>query len=169
MREVADRARIGAFLDALAREATSDTEVFLVGGTSAVLEGGRGSTIDIDLVMRPESVALLRAIPALKERLHVNVELVSPDLFIPVPPRWEARSPFITHIGRITYRHYDFGAQALAKIERGHGRDLDDVRAMEERGLITPGAVRAQFEAIVPQGGRAVAPQRRWPPGRRAT
>src|SRR5687767_2707216 len=145
MREVADKARIELFLDALAREATTSTDVFLVGGTTAVLVGWRASTIDIDLVMRPESDAMLRAIPALKERLRVNVELASPDQFIPVPPGWEDRSPVVARIGQVTIRHYDFVAQALAKIERGHGRDLADVDAMLARGLISGPAVRAMF------------------------
>jgi hypothetical protein len=91
MRELATRERIDAFLQALAREAVSETDVFLVGGTSAVVVGWRDSTMDIDLVMRPESDALLRAIPLLKERLHLNVELASPDQFIPVPHGWELR------------------------------------------------------------------------------
>lgn len=73
---------------------------------------------------------MLRAIPLLKERLQLNVELASPDQFIPVAPGWEDRSPLITKIGRVTFRHYDFCAEALAKIERGHGRDLADVDAM---------------------------------------
>ncbi len=150
MRELADRARIEAFLSALAREATSDTNVYLVGGTSAVLEGWRNATIDVDLVMRPESDAMLRAIPALKKRLQLNVELASPDQFIPVPPGWEERSPVITRIGRVTFRHYDFCAQALAKIERGHARDLADVTAMRARGLIEAAAVREQFVRMEP-------------------
>ncbi len=148
MREVADRARIEAFLAALADAATADTEVFLVGGTCAVLIGWRASTVDVDLVMRPESDAMLRAIPALKERLNLNVELAAPDHFIPVPPGWEQRSPLVRRIGRVTFRHYDFVAQALAKIERGHARDLDDVRAMVGRGLIGGADVRAQFARI---------------------
>lgn len=151
MREVATRERIGAFLTALAREAQVETELFLVGGTSAVMVGWRESTMDIDLVMRPESDALLRAIPALKERLHVNVELAAPDHFIPVPAGWEARSPLVTRIGRITVRHYDFVAQALSKIERGHARDLDDVHAMLARGLVTPAQLREQFARIEPE------------------
>lgn len=145
MREVATRDRIDAFLQALAREASGAVDVFLVGGTSAVLEGWRDSTIDIDLVIRPDSDAMLRAIPALKERLQVNVELASPDQFIPVPAGWEQRSPVFRRIGQVTVRHYDFTAQALAKIERGHGRDLADVAAMVSRGLTTPASVRAQF------------------------
>jgi hypothetical protein len=151
MREVADKSRIEAFLSALAREATVATDIFLVGGTTAVLVGWRPSTIDIDLVMRPESDALLRAIPSLKERLRVNVELASPDQFIPVPPGWEERSPLVTRIGRVTFRHYDLVAQALSKIERGHGRDLADVGAMVDRGLIRGAEVRAMFSRIEPE------------------
>ena len=52
MRQIATRERIEAFLSALAREATADAQVFLAGGTSAVLIGWRDATIDIDLVMR---------------------------------------------------------------------------------------------------------------------
>lgn len=151
MRELADRARIEAFLSALAREASRDTDIFVVGGTSAVIVGWRDSTIDIDLAMSPESDELLRAIPALKEQLHLNVELASPDHFIPVPPGWEQRSPIITRIGRLTVRHFDFSAQALAKIERGHARDLADVAEMTRRGLIQARDVRAQFAASEPQ------------------
>ncbi len=151
MREVADRARIEAFLAALAREATTETSIYVVGGTSAVLVGWRPATIDVDLVMRPESDAMLRAIPLLKEKMQLNVELASPDQFIPVPPGWEERSPVITRIGRVTIRHYDFCAQALAKVERGHARDLADVDAMLARGLISPADVRAQFARMEPE------------------
>ena len=151
MREVATRQRIEGFLTALSREATRDTELFLVGGTSAVLEGWRESTMDVDLVIRPESDALLRAIPALKERLNLNVELAAPDHFIPVPAGWESRSPIIRRLGRVTVRHYDFTAQALSKIERGHLRDLADVQAMLARGLVTPDGLRTQFDQIEPE------------------
>ncbi len=151
MRQVADRERIVAFMTALARHATADVDVFLVGGTSAVLVGWRETTIDVDLVFRPESDAMLRAIPLLKERLQLNVELASPDLFIPVPPGWEQRSPVITRIGRVTFRHFDFVAQALAKIERGHTRDLSDVQAMHAHGLISATSVREQFARMEPE------------------
>jgi hypothetical protein len=150
VREIANRARVEAFLTALAWEATAPTQVFVVGGTSAVLVGWRESTIDIDLVIRPESDAMLRAIPVLKDRLKVNVELASPDQFIPVPIGWEERSPVAVTLGRVTVRHYDFVAQALAKIERGHARDLADVEAMAARGLITGTRVRSMFAQMEP-------------------
>lgn len=51
----------------------------------------------------------------------------------------------------MTFRHYDFAAQALAKIERGHARDLADVQAMSARGLISAAEVRAQFARMEPE------------------
>ena len=118
--------------------------------------------MDIDLVIRPESDALLRAIPALKEKLNLNVELAAPDHFIPVPPGCESRSPEIKRIGNVAILHYDFTAQALSKIERGHVRDLADVRAMLSRGLIARSELRAQYEQI--EAGEVRVPVRRRAP-----
>ena len=81
----------------------------------------------------------------------MNVELASPDQFNPVPAGWEQRSPVVARIGRVTVHHYDLVAQALAKIERGHGRDLADVDAMLARGLISGAEVRAMFARMEPE------------------
>ena len=67
----------------------------------------------------------------LKDRLDVNIELASPDDFIPALPGWQERSTFIAQVGKVTFLHYDFYAQALAKIERGHDFDLSDVRSSD--------------------------------------
>lgn len=138
-------------MEALARAAERDLCVYLVGGTTAVAYGWRASTVDVDLVMRPEDPAVLRALPALKERLRVNVELASPLDFVPVPPGWEARSPLAARVGRVAFHHFDLYAQALAKVERGHRRDLDDVRAMVARGLVDPARARAYFAEVEPE------------------
>lgn len=151
MREPLDRERLVRVVEALGRAASRDVRLFLVGGATAVWEGWRTSTIDVDLAISPEDDALLRAIPALKERLAVNVELASPVDFIPVPTGWEARSPLVRRVGRAEIRHFDPYAQALAKVERGHRRDLDDVRAMLTRGLIVADAARAYFARIAPE------------------
>ena len=116
-----------------------------------MLIGRRATTIDVDLVMRPKSDAMLRAIALLKEDLQLNVDLSSPDLFIPVAPGLKQRSPVVTRIWRVTYRHFDFLAQALAKIERQHARDLADVQAMMAYGLISAADVRAQFARVEPE------------------
>jgi hypothetical protein len=59
-----------------------------------VLVGWREATIDVDLRFEPEANELLRALPALKERLRVNIKLASPPDFIPELPGWRERSPF---------------------------------------------------------------------------
>jgi hypothetical protein len=49
-------------MQAFARAAGRPTNVYLVGGTTAVLVGWRDSTVDIDFVARPEDDALMREI-----------------------------------------------------------------------------------------------------------
>jgi hypothetical protein len=129
----------------------ADVRVHLVGGATAVLLGWRGTTIDVDFVMRPEDDALLRAIPVLKEELQINVELASRVDFIPVPPGWEDRGTFVAQVGRVAFFHFDLCGQALAKVERGHRQDLGDVREMLGRGLIDRRRALEYFARIEPE------------------
>ena len=83
MRHLADEARIVAFVRALGRATREPVRLYLTGGATAVLQGWRVSTIDIDIHLEPDSDLVLREIPALKERLSINIELASPADFIP--------------------------------------------------------------------------------------
>ncbi len=116
----------------LGDRATQPARVFLVGGATALLLGWRDSTIDIDLKVVPDSDEILQLFSDFKDRLDVNIELASPDDFIPEVPGWQDRSDFIAQVGKLTFLHYDFYAQALAKIERGHDSDLSDVRSFDQ-------------------------------------
>src|SRR5213080_5082572 len=136
MREPITTDSLQAFMKGLAAAARSASRVYLVGGASAVLLGWRTSTIDIDLKIIPESDEILRSLPDLKERLHVNIELASPGDFIPELPGWQERSRFIQQEGKLAFYHYDFYAQALAKIERGHRMDSQDVQQLITSGLV---------------------------------
>lgn len=151
MRALVDGDRLRELMRALGRAARTPAHIYFTGGATAVLHGWRASTIDVDLKMVPDDDALLRAIPDLKERLSINIELAAPDDFIPVPDGWDARSPFVAQEGPLTFHHFDLVAQALAKIERGHAQDVQDVRAMLDRGLVTPAALRTAFDAIAPR------------------
>ncbi len=150
MRKLADAEAIRGFMRALARAARRPARIYFTGGATAVLAGWRPSTIDIDLKIVPDDDALLRAIPELKERLQVNVELASPDDFVPVPAGWEDRSRFVAQEGPLTFLDFDLVAQALAKIERGHAQDHEDVRTMIARQLVSPQAIRDAFTQIEP-------------------
>jgi len=125
--------------------------MYLTGGATAVLEGWRATTVDIYVRFEPDSDDLLRHIPALKERLQVNVELASPPDFIPELPGWRDRSPFVTREGALDVHHFDPCSQALSKLERAFEQDLDDVREMLARGLVDPVLARQLFDAIEPE------------------
>jgi hypothetical protein len=148
MREKVSVESIERFMKALGRAGRTKARIYFVGGVSAVLLGWRESTIDIDLKLVPEANEILKALPDLKERLQINVELASPDDFIPPLPGWEERSGFIVREGGIDFFHYDFYAQALAKIERGHSTDLLDVREMINKGLVEPSRLPEYFSRI---------------------
>jgi hypothetical protein len=151
MRELADSARIERFMRKLGRAARAEGRVYLTGGATAVLEGWRDTTIDVDIKLIPDRDELLREIPRLKEELNLNVELAAPSDFIPLPGGWEGRSPLIRREGKLAFHHFDPIAQALAKAERGHDQDLHDVKEMIDSGLVDPAEARAQFEAIEPE------------------
>ena len=148
MRQKVTAARLEEFMKALGSGVTEAARIYLVGGASSVLLGWRDSTIDVDLKLVPESDEILRRLTSLKERLQLNIELASPDDFIPQLPGWQERSRFIRQEGKITFLHYDFYAQALAKIERGHEKDLQDVHDMIKSNLIESKRLLALFLQI---------------------
>jgi hypothetical protein len=151
MRELADAERVRRLMRALGAEADREIRIYFTGGVTAVLLGWRASTIDADILIVPESDRLYRAIPALKDELRINVELASPAHFIPELPGWAERSPFIAREGKVSFHHYDLYAQALAKIERGHRQDLQDVQEMLARGLVERGRLQGFYDQIEPQ------------------
>ncbi len=150
MRETTNAMKVRELMRHLGAEARGEGRIYLVGGSSAVLLGWRMTTVDVDLKIDPEPVGVFDAIARAKNILNINVELAAPDDFIPALPNWRERSAFIARYGQIDFFHYDFYAQALAKIERGHEQDLRDVQAMHRERLIEPTRLTALFSAIEP-------------------
>ena len=134
----------------LAAAARSSGKVYFTGGATALLLGFRDQTIDIDLKLDPEPEGAFEAIAELKNRLDLNVELASPGDFIPAAADWRERSRHITSIGRLQFFHYDLSLQALAKLERGHAQDLEDVASFLRGGYVTPNELKARFAQIEP-------------------
>ena len=147
-REISNAAKVRLLMRQLGEQATSPGRIYLVGGTSAVLVGWRETTVDVDLKLDPEPGGVFEAIARAKDELDMNIELAAPDDFIPALPEWRERSPFVVRHGVVDFHHYDFYGQALAKIERDHEQDLQDVAAMRRRGLIDARRLAAFFNAI---------------------
>src|SRR6266568_3580585 len=148
MRRKVTVATLKVFMEELAAAAQSPGKVYFTGGATALLLGFREQTIDIDLKLDPEPAGAFEAIAVLKNRLNLNVELASPDDFIPRTPDWRERARPITSIGPVEFFHYDFAMQALAKLERGHEQDLEDVKSLMRGGYVTSEELRSRFAQI---------------------
>ncbi|REJ73474.1 MAG: hypothetical protein DWQ36_02720 [Acidobacteria bacterium] len=144
-------AKLEEFLRELGRSCTTPGHVYLVGGATAVREGWRETTVNVDLELVPEHDEALRAIHRLKDELAVNVELASPDHFIPEVPGWRERSRLVGRYGPLTVSHYDPYSQVLAKLERSHAKDLRDASAMVRSGLVDAGRLLAMLAEIEPE------------------
>lgn len=151
MRSAADPATIRRLADELGKVAPPDTRIYLTGGATAVHEGWRDTTVDVDLRIEPDDDAIFRRLSSLKEELDLNVELASPPDFLPELPGWRERSRSRYRTGNVTVLDFDLYSQALSKIERGFELDLDDVGRMLGSGLVDPGRLRELLEQIVDQ------------------
>jgi hypothetical protein len=151
MRAEADKIKIQNFMAAVGARVQGEGCIYLTGGATAVLYGWRAMTIDVDIKPDPEPSGLFEAIAAIKNEMDINVELASPDQFIPAIPGWRERSLFIAQHGGVKFFHYDPYGQTLAKLQRGHDRDARDVQAMLKSGLIRVGRLWEMFRQIEPQ------------------
>lgn len=151
MRLETNRDRVLLLMQELAGVVRGAGRVYFTGGASAVLLGWRELTVDVDFMAEPEPPGFFEALPALKERLEINLELASPPDFIPELPGWAERSIFIARHGPLDFYHYDFYSQALAKLERWHTRDRQDVHHMLSDGLVTKDRLRELFTTVEPR------------------
>jgi hypothetical protein len=140
-------------MDVLGEAAEIDAVVAFAGGATAVLIGWRPTTRDVDLVIEPPAAEaqLGPHIPAMKERLQLNIEFASPSHFIGELPGARDRRLFIDQLAKVAFYHEDPYSQALAKVARGFEWDRLDVAAMLERRLVVPVRAWELFDAAVPQ------------------
>lgn len=150
MRPPVDIDRLNDFMSAMGRKTKGPGSIYLTGGATALLHGWRPMTVDVDIKADPEPGGFFESIAAIKDELSLNIELASPSDFIPELPGWRERSLFIARHGVLDFYHYDPFSQALAKLERGHPRDLADVEAMLQDGLIQKDLLLEFFQEIEP-------------------
>ncbi len=138
-------------MQTFAKAVSGPASIYLTGGASAVLHGWREMTVDIDLKADPEPQGFFLALDRLKQELDINIELASPDLFVPALPGWRGRSIWCGGQGGVEFYHFDFYTQALAKLERSHPRDLVDVQGMLDAGFVLKPRLLELFQEVVPQ------------------
>ena len=148
MRAETDAAKLMAFMAELGNRVRGPGRIYFAGGATALLYGWRSTTIDVNLKPDPEPPGLFEALAVLKDELDINVELASPDQFIPAVPGWRERSLFIARHGQLEFFHYDPYGQTLSKLQRRHDRDIQDARSFLRDGLIDVARLRELFEQI---------------------
>ncbi len=161
MRRKVTKERLEQFMRESGAAARSPGKVYFTGGATALLLGFREQTVDENKKLDPEPKGAFEAIAVLKDKLDLNVELASPDDFISPSANWRERSrPIATH-GLVEFLHFDFALQTLAKLERGHRQDVEDVAGFLRGGFVTAAELRERFAEIEPQLVRypAVEPQ----------
>lgn len=151
MRGATNVEKVRRLMSDLGRAVRSPGRVYFTGGASAVLLGWRDTTLDIDLKPDPEPIGFFEALPRLKNEIDINIELASPDDFVPPLPGWKERSILIATEGSLEFLHYDFYGQALSKIERWHKRDQADVGRMLQDKLVRTDTLWDLFSAIESQ------------------
>lgn len=117
--------------------------MYLTGGSTAILLGFREGTIDID--MAGDMDEIFSEIPRIKNEMDINIELAKPTDFVPGLPGESDRHLRIGAFGPVTFFHFDPYAQAFSKLVRAHGTDIEDVKALANRGLVDPDAL---FEMV---------------------
>lgn len=141
----------------LGEAARVPTRIYFTGGATAVLVGWRSSTIDVDIRVEPDTDAVFRAIPDIKESLRLNVELASPADFIPVKPGWQDRSPFISQEGLTRFHHFEpvraGPGQGGAWPSAGSRRRAGDARPRSHRRGGSVALLRERGAGAVPLPG----------------
>ena len=147
MRSDTTKDGIERLMQRLGEAVSTEGRIYFTGGVSAVLMGWREMTIDVDLKAEPEPQSFFECLPRLKDDLDINIELASPDQFVPASPGWQDRSRFIARHGELSFYHYDFYGQALAKVER----DRHDVACMIRDELVKPVRLLELFTEVESQ------------------
>jgi hypothetical protein len=151
VRKPTNQEKIQRFMVELSKAVKSPGKVYFTGGVSAVLLGWRKTTLDLDLKADPEPSGFFEALPRLKELVDMNIELASPEDFVPALPGWQDRCIFIAKEGPVTFLHYDFYGQALSKLERLLERDRHDIQRMLADKIVNPDRLLELFLIIEPK------------------
>ncbi len=155
MRPNVDREQIENFLKNLGRTFHKSGRLYLVGGSALVHMGLRsGTTQDIDVEVSDDTTdEIFPTIWQLRRQMHIDVEPVSVEKFIPLPSQWMAQSKFIGRYGTVDVFYFDFYSIALTKIQRGNTRDINDVGLLVQQKIITLQGLDAAYQEILPQVG----------------
>jgi hypothetical protein len=151
------------FLERLGERYQGSATLYLLGGGALCLLGNPRVTVDVDYWYAVSSEGEARfkaAVEKLAEEMHLDVEDVPLDEFVPFPSGAYDRRQLIGRFGGIEAYIFDPYTIALSKIARGFEADLEDVLFMFGEGLIEFPELERLFEQVLPRSAEAdIIPQ----------
>lgn len=130
--------QINTFLNALGERYPHPATLLLLGGSALCLLGNARPTLDIDFVGDDlHKDALQQVMEQVAQELHVLVEAVPIDQFIPIPAGADERRLFIGRFTHIDVYVLDPYTISLSKLDRGFDTDLEDIMFLIRRGFVT--------------------------------
>jgi len=112
--------------------------------------GSQRRTVDIDCTIDTMPSDLKSAIDAVSRDLHMEVEIIPIDEFIPLPPDVSTRHQSMGNFGKISVFIYDPYSIALSKIARGFETDIQDVLFLLHQGIIELDILSRYVEESLP-------------------
>jgi hypothetical protein len=161
--EAVTEVKLRAFLERLGEQYQGTATLYLLGGGALCLLGNPRVTVDVDYwyaVSSEEEARFKAAVENLAEEMHLDVEDVPLDEFVPLPPGAYDRRQLVGHFGGVEAYIFDPYTIALSKIARGFEADLEDVLFMLGEGLIEFTELERLFEEVLPRATEAdIIPQ----------
>ena len=130
------RKEIREYLERLGEQYSNPFQLYLLGGSGLCFLGSQRRTVDIDCGLEAIPDELQRAIEIVARELKMEVEIISIDEFIPLPPNFSERHRDVGKIGNISVYVYDPYSIAISKIARGFETDIQDVLFLIQKGHI---------------------------------
>jgi hypothetical protein len=152
--EAVTKANLRAFLERLGEQYPGSATLYLLGGGALCLLGSPRVTVDVDYwyAISPEEEALFKAtVENLAKEMHLDVEDVPLDEFVPLAPGAYDRRQLVGHFGGVEVYIFDLYTIALSKIARGFESDLEDVIFMLREDVIEFDELERFFEQVLPQ------------------
>ena len=142
-------------LQRIGERAPHPAVLYLLGGSALCLLGSPRETLDVDYSIEGASPKFEQILKELASELHLDLELVPLNEFVPLPSEAERRRRFVGRYGMVDVYIFDLYSIALSKIARGFESDLEDVEFLLREKLIDWKELEGYFDDVLPRADSA--------------
>jgi hypothetical protein len=148
------RDEIRTFLQKLGERYSHLATLYSLGGSALCFLGNPRRTVDIDYTIPStfdQASELNKVINILADEMHLELEIVPIEEFIPLPKGNDKRHKLIEQFGNLKVYVYDPYSIALSKLSRGFETDLQDILFLLRQNIINLDDLKHYVEAALPQ------------------